>query len=44
VVRQAAVRERDVVALLEHDDLGELVEAAGTGGEGCSGGDSTDDD
>jgi hypothetical protein len=44
VVRQAAVRERHVVTALEHDDLGELVKAAGAGGDGCSGGDSADDD
>ena len=43
-VGQAAVGERDVVAALEHDDLGELVETTGAGGEGCSSGDSADND
>ena len=44
VVRQAAVGERDMVAALEHDDLGGLVETTSASGDRGSGGNATDDD
>ena len=44
VVREPAVGERDVVPALENDDLGVLIEATGAGGNGCAGGNATDND
>jgi hypothetical protein len=44
VVGQAAVRERHIGILLEHDDAGALVHAAGAGGGGGASGDATDDE
>lgn len=44
VVGQSAVGERNVVAAFKDDDLGGFVESACTGCDGCSGGDSADDD
>jgi hypothetical protein len=44
VVRQAAVGEGDVVPLLEDDDVGVLVKAAGAGRSAHAAGDASDDD
>ena len=44
VVGESAVRERHISVLLEHDDAGLLVHAAGTGGGGGASGDATDDE
>jgi hypothetical protein len=43
-VRQAAIRERHVVALLEHDDLGRLIQPTEPRRSGHAARDTSDDD
>lgn len=43
VVRQTAVGEGHVLAAFQHDDLGVVIEASGTGGATHAPGDTADD-
>ena len=43
IVRQATIRERDILVLFQQNDFRILVHAAGAGGGGSAAGDSTDD-